>query len=430
VRDLLPPLWADTDLEVIVTRHDLPPAPDTDWLRAEADRLLTVARASRAEPGGFWWLDAGGRPDPSRGRQLWIAARMTHCFSLGHLLGRVGDAELADHGVAALAGPFRDAEHDGWFAGLGPDGPTTTAKTAYEHAFVLLAASSASVAGRPGAGDLLSAACALVERRFWDEEAGAVREEWNRDWTVLDGYRGANANMHSVEAFLAVADATGADVWRERAARIATKVIDGAARAHGWRIPEHFDDRWAVEEDYNHDQPDHPFRPYGVTPGHALEWGRLLLHLDAATRRAGLAAPEWLVPAAVSLFDRALADGWDDQRGGFVYTTDWNGVPVVQERFHWVVAEAIAVAAALREALPGEGRYDVWYQVFWDYARRSFVDPAGGIGWQHEVDADGTPAARTWTGRPDIYHALQATLIPRLPLAPTLATALRDGLLA
>jgi sulfoquinovose isomerase len=45
------------------------------------------------------------------------------------------------------------------------------------------------------------------------------------------------------------------------------------------------------------------------------------------------------------------------------------------------------------------------------------------------VDADGAPAARTWTGRPDVYHALQATLIPRLPLAPTLATALRSGLL-
>ena len=27
--------------------------------------------------------------------------------------------------------------------------------------------------------------------------------------------------------------------------------------------------------DYNRDQPAHPFRPYGVTPGHGLEWSRL-----------------------------------------------------------------------------------------------------------------------------------------------------------
>jgi len=35
-----------------------------------------------------------------------------------------------------------------------------------------------------------------------------------------------------------------------------------------------------------------------------------------------------------------------------------------------------------------------------------------------------------WPGKPDLYHAVQATLIPRLPLAPTMATALAKGLSA
>ena len=39
------------------------------------------------------------------------------------------------------------------------------------------------------------------------------------------------------------------------------------------------------------------------------------------------------------------------------------------------------------------------------------------------------PSGTVWTGKPDIYHAFQATLVPRLPLTPTLAGALRDGLL-
>ena len=38
--------------------------------------------------------------------------------------------------------------------------------------------------------------------------------------------------------------------------------------------------------------------------------------------------------------------------------------------------------------------------------------------------------ARTWCGKPDVYHALQATLLPRLPIAPSIAGALRDGLLS
>lgn len=46
--------------------------------------------------------------------------------------------------------------------------------------------------------------------------------------------------------------------------------------------------------------------------------------------------------------------------------------------------------------------------------------------WHHELDAANAPASGTWAGKPDAYHALQATLLPRLPPAPTLAVALRD----
>ena len=49
--------------------------------------------------------------------------------------------------------------------------------------------------------------------------------------------------------------------------------------------------------------------------------------------------------------------------------------------------------------------------------------------WRHELDPNNRPSGVTWNGKPDTYHAFQATLFPRLPLTPTLATALRDGLL-
>ena len=49
--------------------------------------------------------------------------------------------------------------------------------------------------------------------------------------------------------------------------------------------------------------------------------------------------------------------------------------------------------------------------------------------WAHELSPDNTPSATVWAGKPDIYHALQATLIPRLPLTPSLAPALAQGLL-
>lgn len=384
-------------------------------------RLMDQARHARTEP-GFGWLDGDGGLDAGKGLPLIITARMTHVFSLGVLLGRRGDEEYVDHGVSALLGAFRDGEHDGWFSHLDAGGaPTSWNKTAYEHAFVLLAASSATLAGRPAAADLLNAAIAVVDAHFWDEQAGAFVEDWDRSWTTLSDYRGANANMHGLEACLAVAAATADRAWLDRALRVAARFVDTGARGRGWRLPEHYDATWAVLPDYNVDNPADPFRPYGVTPGHGMEWARLLLHLHAELD-GDQPAPAWLKESAVALFDRSVADGWDSRRGGFVYTTSWDGTPVVTNRFHWVLAEAIGAASALRQAT-GEDRYAELEAIFWDYAQRVFIGPTR-IGWIHEVDEDGVPATGTWSGRPDFYHAVQATLVPRLPLAPAMAAAL------
>jgi sulfoquinovose isomerase len=384
-------------------------------LRAELDRLLDGARAA-AEAGKFWWLDDSLHIDRSHGQQLWITARMTHVFSLGHLLGRPGDAELVDLGLASIDRDFGDADNGGWFPALDVNGRADERKTAYEHAFVLLAASSASIAGRPGAGDLLSRATDVVVRRFYDDDAGALVESWDAPWQRCEAYRGANANMHGVEAFLAAADATGDQRWLERATRAVDVVINGAARSHGWRIPEHYDETWHVLSDYNRDLPRHPFRPFGVTPGHGFEWARLLLQLDGQT------GDERQPFAARALFDRAMTDGWDGS--GLVYTTDWEGKPVVSDRFHWVACEALATAYALW-ATTGDEAYGAEWHRLWRYANDTFIDRENG-GWRHEMDVEGHLGRGTWDGKPDAYHAVQAVLLPLLPFGSSFAAALRD----
>ena len=165
--------------------------------------------------------------------------------------------------------------------------PVGTAKSCYDHAFVMLAGSSAVVAGLPGADALLAHATRVFEQRFWDEATGRVVDEWDRAWTEPAPYRGLNAAMHSVEAMLAVGDVTGADVWHERAARIAAYVV-GLAASYDGRLPEHFGPDWSVDLELNRDRPDDPFKPFGATVGHGLEWSRLLLHVEATL---GDAAP-------------------------------------------------------------------------------------------------------------------------------------------
>lgn len=388
------------------------------WLHTEAQRLLPFARASRVEQ-GFAALDDQGRLPAGAVAELIHTTRMTHCFALAHIQGIPGHAALVDHGLAALRAVLWDEAHGGWFA----DATRSGGKSAYLHAFVALAASSARVAGRPGAEALLAEAIDLIERHFWSEEEGALREGFKRDWTGEEAYRGANSNMHATEAFLALADVTGDPLWLQRALRIVERLIHEHAAAFGHVVVEHFDAHWRPVPQYNADNRADPFRPYGSTPGHSFEWARLLLHLEAALAAAGLAVPNWLLSDAQDLFASACRHAWQvDGAPGLVYSLDWDRRAVVRARLHWVHAEASAAAAALLRRTD-ESIYEHWYRQFWAFIAEHFIDLQGGS-WHHELDSDNQPAAGIWPGKPDLYHAYQALLLPRLALAPSLATAL------
>jgi len=391
------------------------------WLATEGLRLLAFAKASRL-PEGFGNLDEKGHLPASAHAETMNTARMTHSFAMAHIQGLPGFAELVDHGVQALLGPLRDAQHGGWFA-VAEHRDGNTGKNAYLHAFVALAASSAVVAQRPGAQALLDAVIAIMDRHFWSEEEGALRESFNRDWTDEEAYRGANSNMHATEAFLALADVTDDNRWLCRAQRIVERVIHGHAAANDYLVIEHFDRHWQPLREYNHDNPADGFRPYGTTPGHGFEWARLLLHLEAARVGAGMLTPGWLLTDAQKLFESNCRHGWDiDGAPGIVYTLDWDNKAVVRHRLHWTHCEASAAASALFKRT-GEARYEHWYRLFWTFCDDHFIDREGGS-WHHELDPQNRPSADIWAGKPDLYHAWQAVLIPRLPLAPSMASAL------
>lgn len=398
------------------------------WLDTECKRLLTFGRRTGLEAGGAAYLSDDGAPAAQFGVQTWITARMAHVYSLGHLLGVPGSGPVADAALAGLMGRLRDREHGGWFHGLNPSGTALVAsgKSCYDHAFVMMAAASAVLAGRPGAGPLLADAMAVYLDRFWDESVGLPVDTWDVTFTRTDDYRGVNATMHSVEAMLAVADAVPADAaeaWRARALDAVGFVVS-MSQDHADRIPEHYSASWQPDLQLNRHNPGDQFKPFGATPGHGLEWARLILHTEAATT-----PDQRLVVAATRLFDRAVTDGWAvDGADGFIYTTDWGGLPVVRQRMHWVVAEAINAAAALYTRT-GEQRFADWYATWWDYVQRCLIDVERGS-WVHELDTHNKPSATVWPGKPDLYHAVQATLIPRLPLTPTVARALRDDLLS
>ena len=385
----------------------------------DLDRLLEFAARSRLPEGGFGYLGDDGEVLPDRPQETWIVARMTHVFGLAHLLGRPGADELVRHGVVALTeGPLRDDVHGGWRAAE-DDGT----KTAYVHAFAVLAGSTATAAGVLGGRELLTDALGVWQQHFWDDDAGLAVEEWDAAWTTLSGYRGVNANMHGVEATLAAADALGpgeqADRLRAQALRSVERVVHGWARERDWRLPEHFDAEWTPLPDFNRDRPADPFRPYGVTVGHQFEWSRLALHLRAALPDP----PGWLLEDAVGLFDAAATRGWAaDGHDGFPYTLDWDDRPVVVARMHWVLCEAVAAAAVLAQ-VTGEDRYRQMADRWRAHGEERFLDPATG-NWHHELTPTGEVGTGTWVGQPDAYHLAQMLVLDGRPVRGSLAAAL------
>ncbi|WP_309617174.1 AGE family epimerase/isomerase, partial [Salinibacterium sp.] len=119
-------------------------------------------------------------------------------------------------------------------------------------------------------------------------------------------------------------------------------------------------------------------------------------------------------------------DGWDKSRGGLVYSVDFEGRVVNSDRMHWTMAEAVGAAVYLDRLTDSHADYEVWYRSFWDYIELSVIDRAGGS-WWHQLDKDGRPAFSTWPGKPDLYHAFQATLYARADPRLGLAAAAKAG---
>ncbi|ODN70887.1 AGE family epimerase/isomerase [Methylobrevis pamukkalensis] len=415
-----------TEPRTILTDADLPVwrrRPEhRAWLMRQGNAILDFAQQASIDPrGGFFELDADGRPMPGA-RQIHTTTRMVHCFVIAALLGRPGAADVIDHGLTYLWSGHRDESHGGYMWSLQDGQPADDSKQAYGHGFVLLAAAGGKLVGHPLADRLFADVAEVLDRRFWEENHGAFAEEFARDWSPIGGYRGQNSNMHLTEALMAAFEASGEGLFLSRAERVAELVIGRHAAGNGWRLPEHFHADWEIDRAYRGAD---MFRPYGTTPGHSLEWARLLLQLWVLGGRRH----DWMVGAARALFACAVETSWDKAHGGFFYTLDWDDTPRNTAKLWWPAAEGIAAAAFLGEHDPSAFHED-WYRRIWNFTDRHFIDHRRG-GWFPELDETLNPAQTLFAGKPDVYHSLQACLIPLYPATGSLTAeiirAQRDG---
>lgn len=391
-------------------KYTIGTAENKAFLKELRTDLVGFGRRFPSSGGSAWHLGYDGTPMKEKDRMTYVTCRMAHVYAIGAMLGYENCEALVDEALRALSGELYDKENGGWYPGLHADGTPVQDKLCYAHAFVILAASSAMIIGRPGAKELFDRAVETYDRYFWNEEEGLSCDYWDTAFSVCDDYRGLNANMHTVEAFLAAADATGDETFRVRAGRIIGHVI-GWAEGNSFRIPEHYAADWTPLYEFNAEKKDDPFKPYGATPGHGLEWARLITQwaLSSFPEKGEKAAP--YIAAAESLCRRALEDAWYcDGARGIVYTTDWEGKPCVHDRMHWVLMEAINTTALLYRVTK-KAYYRDRYEELMQYMDECVADHEKGS-FFHQLDRENRLISTVWDGKDDLYHAFQATLIP------------------
>ena len=377
---------------------------DKTYRHQNAHQQLEFFSASLRKDGGFDVLDWEGRPLLDQAQELHTTTRLVHSYSIAKRAGFEGYDDIIDAGLKFIWQMHRDHQHEGYFWSVKNGRACDDVKLAYGHVFVLLAGASAKKIGHNDAQRLIDDVSQVLWSQFWDDACGLLKDEFTRDWKPFSSYRGMNANMHGIEAFLTAFEATGDRNFLEKAGRILDFFTKHIAPQFSWRIPEHYDENWNVDFHYEGNP---MFRPRGTTPGHSFELGRLLIQYLELSEQLNADS----LNIAKNIIDQALSDAWHEN-GGFVYTLSVDGRVDKSARYWWPVTEAISAVDVLYR-LTGDDKYFHWYEKLWSFADAHLIDHKLG-GWFPEIDDNNQPTAKQFLGKPDLYHSLQSCLFPNL----------------
>ena len=124
-----------------------------------------------------------------------------------------------------------------------------------------------------------------------------------------------------------------------------------------------------------------------VNPGHDIECAWFLLEEGIHRNDPALKA------LAKTVFDEAIARGWDTEYGGILYFVDAEGKPVEayehDMKLWWPHNEAI-IASLMLYRETGDPTYRAWFERITEYAFRHFSDPEFGE-WLGYLRRDGKP---------------------------------------
>ncbi|MEJ1161935.1 AGE family epimerase/isomerase [Prosthecomicrobium sp. N25] len=365
------------------------------------DRLLPWWAEAAWDPrdGGFVAeLGQDGGQIRETSRLLLVQARMLYVLSHAHRLGAGPFALHAAGRLRAFLEEWFRLDDGAWARAAAPEAGGTRDGLVdfYDQSFVLHGlAWWYRASGDPRTPADAVATLAALDRRLADPAAGGYFEDDTRRLP-----RRQNPHMHLLEAMHAWFEATGDQLWLDRAEAVValfrSRFLDEATGT----LREFLDAGLAPA-----DGPAGSWRE----PGHHMEWVWLLLHHRRLTGRG-----DDLGAAAERLWETAEAHGVD-LSGHLVEAVDRGGRVLDPNRLLWPQTEAVKAALARTEMLGADpAPADRFLKVLLAHHM-----PAGGPLWINRLSPEGVPLGGTMPTR-ILYH-LTLALAEYARLRPSFA---------
>jgi mannose/cellobiose epimerase-like protein (N-acyl-D-glucosamine 2-epimerase family) len=369
------------------------PAAWRRWLTEEV--ALFWVRRVVAPRGYLEYLTPQGEPAPRAAQDPLVTARLVYCFSQLHLLGAApGALEAARHGFRFLTERCWDHAEGGFFHGVGAEGaPLDRAKHAYDMAYVLFGLAWLHRASGEQAPLIWAQRTAdYLDAHLRDPRRGGFRAATGAEPADGDSRpRELAAQMHLLEAFQALHQATRESAWLARAGAMVVFILDRLVDRETGSLGEHYTADWqpraGIEGEIR--EPGDNFEVAWLLYGHARLTG------DARAR-----------VAADRLYEFSLRHGVDSAPGflpaAFAQVTR-RGDVIKAAKPLWAQTELVKAALGRLEATGDPAAAELARRHLGLIFRHYLVDRRGL--WRNELTRDGTDPRVTVPARV-LYHLL------------------------
>lgn len=379
-----------------------------DLVKTLKDNILAFWHPRCLDTAGGYMVDfdAQGQPKPSGRKMIVTQARMLWFFSRMARAG-LGDRKAmlaaAGHGWRFLSRKMYDERLGGFYWEVDAAGTqiTRSAKHLYGQSFGLYALGEYALAsGRTDVLDFAGRFFDVLERRAHDGEHGGYRESFQVDWSpgrageispmgLPHELKLMNTHMHLMEALSTYYRASRRGQVRERLRELIGILSNAVIRKELPAGTDQYTEEWT---------PVLKGAGARISYGHDMEnvW---LLH-DACDAAGQSFSP--YLDLCRGLWKYALRYGWDNDRGGFFYTGDFNQPADNRVKSWWVQAEAL-VSALTMWKLTGEPDYFERFRKTWQFVTSFQIDRERGE-WHESVQPDGRGTGNKGSAWKAAYH--------------------------